>query len=556
MPTFDSLTGKLPPQSILIKRYLITRLAGRGGMSAIYQALDMQADQRKVAIKEMSQENLDDEERSEALARFQQETALLQRLNHPNLPRIYDYFNSGGRSFLVMDFIDGKTLLQLLHESNQPLPVDQVIHYAEQLCDVLAYLHAQQPPIIFRDLKPTNVMVTPQGHVYLIDFGIARLFKEGKHQDTVVLGSPGYAPPEQHGTGQTNPRSDLYALGATLHCCLTNRDPYNSSERFTFAPPHQFNPQVPPELDQLVMRLLALNEHKRPASALEVKQTLAQIRAARQAPRAVSTPATPPVPPVYAPASPVYQPTQIAAPQPAQQGPLVLSSIPDAAPRSTYQGAPAYPQHPPTRAGSGRAATLRTPVWTPGFLVVFFLVLVITLGVSFYAFNVTHPYASNPQAGLDHATEAGLAVLALIISFIMVTLTNSLLAVLITLGNIAALLVTGFAFLLQTLRDIQPSAEIFTALDTPALHQLITGGLLVASVLSLFWLLRTPFTWGDRFWIALFAIVAGGCALFQTLPQYADELDLTRHLLLLAALIVLIQTILMAGRMEHRRKTF
>jgi serine/threonine protein kinase len=539
-------------------------------MSAIYQALDMQADQRKVAIKEMSQEHLGDEERMEALARFQQETALLQRLSHPNLPRIYDHFNTGGRSFLVMDFIEGKTLLQLLHERGEPLPVEQIIHYAEQLCDVLAYLHAQQPPIIFRDLKPTNVMVTPQGHVYLIDFGIARFFKEGKRQDTVVLGSPGYAPPEQHGTGQTNPRSDLYALGATLHCCLTNRDPYNADDRFTFAPPHQFNPLVPPELDQLVMRLLALNEHKRPASALEVKHALAQIRSqmasARQDPRAVAVPTTPPVPPVYtppvppayAPAVPVYQPTQVATPQPAQQGPLILSGSSDVAPRPAYQGmsAQAYPQHPPTRAGSGRAASLRTHVWTPGFLVVFFLVLFLTIGASFYAFNITHPYASNPQAGLDHATEAGLVVLALLIAFVMITLTNSLLAVLITLGNIAALLVTGFAFLLQTLRDVQPSAEIFASLDTPALHQLITVGLLAASGCSLLWILRPPFTWGDRFWIAFFAISSGGCALFQTLPQYADELNLTRHLLLLVALIVLVQTILMAGRMEQKRRVF
>src|SRR5262249_15359056 len=139
-----------------------------------------------------------------------------------------------------------------------------------------------------------NVMVTPEGRVYLIDFGIARLFKEGQSQDTVVLGSPGYAPPEQHGSGQTNPRSDLYALGATLHCCLSNRDPYDAPDRFTFAPVRRFNALVPPELDRLTMRLLELDENKRPTNAQEVRQMLAEIRQQRQQGRDAKTaPATP-----------------------------------------------------------------------------------------------------------------------------------------------------------------------------------------------------------------------------------------------------------------------
>src|SRR5690349_2891583 len=127
MSTFNSLTGKLTPQSILMQRYLIVQLAGRGGMSAIYQALDMKMEQRRVAIKEMSQENLDEQERAEAVARFQQEARLLGSLQHPNLPHIYDAFGINGRSFLVMDYIEGKTLLELLHKAGQPLLVDQVL---------------------------------------------------------------------------------------------------------------------------------------------------------------------------------------------------------------------------------------------------------------------------------------------------------------------------------------------------------------------------------------------------------------------------------------------
>src|SRR5207253_9782535 len=129
-------------------------------------------------------------------------------------------------------------------------------------------------PIIFRDLKPTNVMITPRDQVFLIEFGIARSFKEGKSQDTFFLGSPGYAPPEQHGIAQTNPRSDLYGLGATLHYCLTGRDPFYADDRFSFSPIRQSNPQVPIELDQLVERMVDQDEWARPATALEVQQAL------------------------------------------------------------------------------------------------------------------------------------------------------------------------------------------------------------------------------------------------------------------------------------------
>src|SRR2546425_6334698 len=279
MSTYDNQTGRLPLQSLLQQHYLIIGQAGKGGMGAVYQAVDTQdSNRRRVAIKEVSQGHLNEAELREATAQFQHEVAMLSRLSHPNLPRIYDAFNERGRSYLVMDFIDGKTLYQLLKESgNRPLPILQVLDYASQLCDVLAYLHQQRPPIIFRDLKPTNVMVTPNGHVYLIDFGIARFFKEGQEQDTVFLGSPGYAPPEQHGTAQTNPRSDLYSLGATLHCCLTGKDPYYATDRFSFPPVRQLNPQVPLELDRLIQRLLSLDETQRPVSALEVQQVLANI---------------------------------------------------------------------------------------------------------------------------------------------------------------------------------------------------------------------------------------------------------------------------------------
>jgi len=560
MPTFESQTGKLAPQSMLIQRYLIINVAGRGGMSAIYQALDLRMNRRRVAIKEMSQENLDDTERQEAMARFQQETHLLGTLGHPNLPRIYDAFGAGGRSFLVMDYIEGKTLLQLLHEAGQPLSVEQVLAYALQLCAVLTYLHSQHPPIIFRDLKPTNVMITPEGHVYLIDFGIARFFKEGQTQDTIVLGSPGYAPPEQHGSGQTTPRSDLYALGATLHCCLTNRDPYHASDRFTFAPVRQFNPQVPAALGQLVMRLLALDEQQRPASAQEVQQELARIQNQfRQQQKRVQVSAaatlitTPPQSIQPAPRA-AYQPVQPAPAPNAAQEKLVLRPEPIAfAPGRDSMPPNAYPPFTPYSAprSASEQTKQHTRVWTPGFLGIFFLLLLLTIGSSVLAFNTTHPYGPTNNAGLDHATEAGLVALALLLSVTMIVVTRSWMAALLILLSMLALLAIGTVFLQQTLYDLQPSAQIFTQFNQAQLTQITNDGLLAAGGIALLWLFRRPFTWGDRCWIFLFSAAICASAFLQI--QYQDG-DFTKHLLLLTALIVLVQEILVVGQMERKRR--
>jgi serine/threonine protein kinase len=563
MSTFESQTGKLTPQSVLIQRYLIIKIAGRGGMSAIYLALDKKMDGRRVAIKEMSQENLDDAERLEAMTRFQQEAHLLGTLNHPNLPHIYDAFGAGGRSFLVMDYIDGKTLLQLLQETGRSLPVDQVLHYANQLCDVLAYLHEQNPPIIFRDLKPTNVMATQDGRVYLIDFGIARFFKEGQPQDTTVLGSPGYAPPEQHGSGQTNPRSDLYALGATLHCCLTNRDPYHAADRFTFAPVRQFNPQVPAALDQLVMRLLSLDEKQRPASAQEVKQELARIRlqmweqnSSGHIPAVAATAVPSAVSPQYAQSPrPSSQPVQPAPDQNAPHEPLILRAAPaptlpgSASPRRGQPSTP-YPGQSPTYAHARGQVPRHTRVWTPGFLLIFFLLLLLTIGGSYLTFNLPHPYGPSNSAGLDHATETGLTALALILAVAMIIMTRSLMAVLLILLSMAALLAASAVFLQQTLHDIQPSALIFAQLNTAQLNQIVNYALLAAGIISLCWILRRSFTWGDRCWVFLFSAAACAGAYLQI--QYQDG-DLTKHFLLLGVLILLVQTILMTGQMERRR---
>jgi tetratricopeptide (TPR) repeat protein len=270
---FKHSTDSLPDQTLLAGRYQLLSRIGQGGMGAVYKAADTRFNNRPVAIKEMSSTGLTPARLQEAEAAFEHEAHLLADLLHPNLPRIYEHFAENDRSYLVMDFIEGQTLEEyLVQKGGGPLPVDQVITWAEQLCDVLNYLHSHQPPIIFRDLKPANVMISESGHVYLIDFGIARIFKPGKQHDTVALGSPGYAAPEQYGKAQSSPRSDIYSLGALLHHLLTGIDP--SEQPFFFRDASQLNPAIDPALDTLLKQMLAMDSDRRPASAQEVLTAL------------------------------------------------------------------------------------------------------------------------------------------------------------------------------------------------------------------------------------------------------------------------------------------
>ncbi|GCE03495.1 serine/threonine protein kinase [Dictyobacter aurantiacus] len=267
-------TGLLPPQSLLQHgRYQIIKRLGQGGMGAVYQACDLQQ-QRVVAVKEMSQNGLSDEELREAIAAFTREAELLARLDHHSLPRIYEQFEDQDRRYLVMEFIEGVTLEQYLGERQQKqksLETALVLDIGMQLCVVLDYLHTRQPPIIFRDLKPANIMLTPQGQVYLIDFGIARLFRANQTKDTVALGSPGYASPEQYRQA-TSPSSDLYSLGVVLHQLLTGDDPIQNPFHFK---PFSLNM---PKLEKLVMQMVEAEETKRPAGMKHVLRALDAIK--------------------------------------------------------------------------------------------------------------------------------------------------------------------------------------------------------------------------------------------------------------------------------------
>jgi WD40 repeat protein/tRNA A-37 threonylcarbamoyl transferase component Bud32 len=269
-------TGLLAYNHLLKQRYRIISQIGKGGFGAVYKAADLQFGNRLVAIKEMSQSSLSQQELIEATESFKREALLLAGLTHPNLPRIYEQFTDRGRWYLVMDFIEGETLEEHLGKMKDgKLPVDPVLEIGIQLCMVLEYLHIRQPPIIFRDLKPANVMLTTHGHIYLIDFGIARHFKPGQAKDTTALGSTGYAAPEQYGKAQTTPRADIYALGVTLHQLLSGNDPADTPFQFTSLQ-LSGHPTLS-RLEKLIIQMIEMDASKRPISIAAVKQELQSI---------------------------------------------------------------------------------------------------------------------------------------------------------------------------------------------------------------------------------------------------------------------------------------
>ncbi|HEY7414264.1 MAG TPA: serine/threonine-protein kinase, partial [Ktedonobacteraceae bacterium] len=254
--------------TVLQGQYALLRPLGKGGMGQVSLAQDLRLGNRLVAIKAMHQQGLAPQEQAEAIAAFRQEAFLLAGLVHPNLPRVYAHFTEEECSYLVMDYIQGETLEAYLARKGT-LSFEELLPLAVQLCEVLDYLHSQQPPIIFRDLKPTNIMLVGS-HLYLIDFGIARHFKAGQSKDTVAMGSQGYAAPEQYGKAQTTNRADIYALGAVLHQMVTGDDP---SEQ-----PFFFKSVAHPHLQALLAQMLVPDPSQRIASAHAVKERLFAIQ--------------------------------------------------------------------------------------------------------------------------------------------------------------------------------------------------------------------------------------------------------------------------------------
>ncbi|HSA78646.1 MAG TPA: serine/threonine-protein kinase [Nitrospirota bacterium] len=261
---------------LLKNRYEILEILGRGGMGCVYKVADRFQGGKILAAKELLAGNLSAEKAHETLAQFQTEARILTRLTHPNLPKVYDYFSFPGRYYIIMEYVKGKTLEKILHtRKGRPVDERQALSWALQVCKTMHFLTVQKPPVVFRDLKPANIMIDRNSRVRLIDFGIARFFKEAKSEDTFVYGTPGYAAPEQYGTGQTDVRSDIFSLGATLHHCLTGRNP--SENPLDFPDPRSLNPKLSKGTAEIIRKALQQEREKRFQSALEMKQAIQRV---------------------------------------------------------------------------------------------------------------------------------------------------------------------------------------------------------------------------------------------------------------------------------------
>lgn len=279
-----AMSATLPPGTVLQGRYQIIKVIGLGGMGAVYQVRDrhFQAAQRLCALKEMIVNTSDPSKRRLAAQIFEREANILAALNHPSIPKIHDYFTREDRHYLVLEFVEGMDLEAVLRLVRAPLPAERVVDWAIQICDVLTYLHSHEPPIVFRDLKPSNIMVRPSNQIALVDFGIARTINVGDRG--TMIGTEGYSPPEQY-RGIASPQGDIYALGATMHHLLTRRDP-RLHPPFTFAeePPSRVNPSVSKELEAIVMKALEYDPTARYSSAEEMKTALLHCCSVPQSP--------------------------------------------------------------------------------------------------------------------------------------------------------------------------------------------------------------------------------------------------------------------------------
>lgn len=271
---------------VLRTRYRVKRIIGQGGMGSIYLADDLRLSGRQCALKEVEHDrSLPAELIAEARDQFLREATVLARLDHPNLPKVSDFFSIGIRDYLVMDFIPGKDLRTLVTEARQEnrfLQESVVLDWANQLASALTYLHNQDPPILHRDIKPSNLKVTPNGLIKLVDFGLVKFLAPGEVTVTILQGQGTalYTPLEQYGgdSGHTDARTDIYAFGATLYNLLTNEPPTDARERFLspdhFIPPGKINPQLHPRTEQAILWAMNLHPADRPENVEQFRSVL------------------------------------------------------------------------------------------------------------------------------------------------------------------------------------------------------------------------------------------------------------------------------------------
>jgi len=277
----------LPPGTVLNSRYRIMEEVGQGGMGAVYRAEDLTLAGRQCALKEVCPElGATPAMTEQAQEQFYREASTLGRLDHPNLPKVSDHFSEQGREYLVMDFVAGHDLRQIVSQARrkgQFLSEELVLGWSRQLCDALEYLHSQDPPVLHRDIKPANIKLTPSGVIKLVDFGLVKLLVPDDNRTITVVqgrGTVQYTPLEQYGgdTGHTDARTDIYAMGATLYHLLTGQPPIDAKQRFLFpeslVDPRELNPAVTPRTANAILRAMGMHPHERPATVAEFRQCL------------------------------------------------------------------------------------------------------------------------------------------------------------------------------------------------------------------------------------------------------------------------------------------
>ena len=354
-------------------------------MGATYRAEDLRLKGRYCAVKEaIPDPDATPEKLNQSREQFYQEASTLARLDHPNLPKVSDHFSEDDRDYLVMDFVPGDDLQEMLRSAlreGHPLSERQVLTYAEQLCDALEYMHTQDPPVLHRDIKPSNIKITPSGNVKLVDFGLVKvLVPDDQRTITVVQGrgTVQYTPLEQYGgdTGHTDARSDIYSLGATLYHLLTGQPPVDAKQRFlqpeSMISPRSLNPGVSPQMERAILWSLGMHPDDRPSNIAELREellapspvsrTLARLLD-RERPLAqfwrinrgvlavigslllaaaliTARPATLPVDPTPTPTPTVVVPTATATPTHTPTATPTLTPSPTATPRPTFTPTP------------------------------------------------------------------------------------------------------------------------------------------------------------------------------------------------------------------------
>ena len=273
--------------TLLRNRYRILQPIGQGGMGSVYLAEDNRLEGRRCAIKAVRIDAAADPATiNELQHQFSREASILARLDHPNLPKVSDYFTEDELDYLVMDYVLGKDLKQLMDEARRNdrfLSQAEVLGWARQLCDALHYMHTQDPPVLHRDIKPSNIKLTPSGFIKLVDFGLVKLLSKDDSQTVTVLqgrGTAAYTPLEQYGEddSHTDVRSDIYALGATLYHLLTNQAPAEAKQRFlkpqSLLRPSSLNPAIGEYVDRAILAAIEMHPDDRPVSVQEFGQLL------------------------------------------------------------------------------------------------------------------------------------------------------------------------------------------------------------------------------------------------------------------------------------------